>query len=146
QNREVPPLAYDRVYRLRATFPDLDVVLNGGVIGVQPALDHLAHVDGIMLGRAAYQNPWILAGIGARLGHPVANTRREVIELMVGYADKHITNGGRLQQVARHMLGLFHGQPGARKWRQVLSQNMHLDGAEPELLLQACPESELCAA
>ncbi len=144
QNREVPPLAYDRVYRLRATFSDLDVVLNGGVVDVQSALDHLAGVDGVMLGRAAYQKPWILAEIGARLGHPVPTTRREVVKLMAGYAEKHIAGGGRLQQVARHMLGLFHGQPGARSWRQVLSQNMHLDGAGAELLLQACPEPEFC--
>ncbi len=144
QNREVPPLAYDRVYRLRATFPDLDVVLNGGVVDVQAALDHLAGVDGVMLGRAAYQNPWILADIGVRLGHRVPTSRREVVKLMAGYADQHIAGGGRLQQVARHMLGLFHGQPGARSWRQVLSQNMHLDGAGAELLLQACPEPEFC--
>jgi len=146
QNREVPPLAYDRVYRLRSTFPDLVVLLNGGIVEVQAAVDHLVHVDGVMLGRAAYQNPWILADLGARLGHPVPETRREIVKAMAGYAARHIANGGRLHQVARHMLGLFHGQPGARSWRQMLSQNMHLDGAEPELLMEACPEAEACEA
>lgn len=140
QNREVPPLMYERVYRLGKAFPDLGVVLNGGIVEIEPALAHLAHVDGIMLGRAAYQNPWILAELSRRLDLPAADSHRAVVEAMVEYAAVHIRHGGRLQHVARHMLGLFHGQPGAKRWRQVLSQNMHRDGAGPELLLEACPE------
>jgi tRNA-dihydrouridine synthase A len=142
QNREIPPLAYDRVHRLRQIFADLTIVLNGGLITVDAAVDHLRHVDGVMLGRAAYQNPWILAELGATLGHEVAQTRHQVVADMATYAQDHIARGGRLQQIARHMLGLFHGQPGARRWRQHLSQNMHKPEADPELLLRACPERE----
>ncbi|MFW5815850.1 MAG: tRNA dihydrouridine(20/20a) synthase DusA [Wenzhouxiangella sp.] len=140
QNREVPPLAYERVHHLRERFPQLRFVLNGGLTEVDQALAELAQVDGIMLGRAAYQHPWILVELGRRLGQPVADSRSSVIEAMADYAADHLARGGRLQQVARHMLGLFHGQPGARRWRQVLSQNMHRPEAGPELFFQACPE------
>ena len=140
QNREIPPLVYERVYRLRDLFPDSAIVLNGGVVEVAAALEHLERVDGVMLGRAAYQNPWILAELGSHLGHAVADSRRAVVHAMSDYAEAHLASGGRLQQVARHMLGLFHGQPGARAWRQRLSQTMHKPGAGPELLLEACPE------
>jgi len=140
QNREIPPLAYDRVHRLRRTFPDLHFILNGGLTNVESALSELEWVDGIMLGRAAYQDPWILVELGRRLGQPVARSRAAVIELMADYAADQIAGGGRLQQVARHMLGLFHAQPGAKRWRQRLSQNMHRPDVGPELLFQAMPE------
>ena len=140
QNREIPPLAYDRVHRLRRTFPQLHFVLNGGLTAVEQAMVELEQVDGIMLGRAAYQDPWILVELGCELGQPVADSRVEVIEVMADYAARHIARGGRLQQVARHMLGLFHAQPGAKRWRQVLSQNMHRPEVGPELLLQALPQ------
>jgi tRNA-dihydrouridine synthase A len=140
QNREIPPLAYDRVYRLREAFPDLRFVLNGGLTEVEPALAELAHVDGIMLGRAAYQQPWILVELGRRLDQSVADSRTDVIEVMADYAAMHIARGGRLQQVARHMLGLFHGCPRAKRWRQVLSQSMHRPEVGPELFFHACPE------
>ena len=140
QNREIPPLAYDRVHRLRRTFPRLHFILNGGLTAVEQAMVELEQVDGIMLGRAAYQDPWILVELGCELGQPVADSRVEVIEVMADYAARHIARGGRLQQVARHMLGLFHAQPGAKRWRQVLSQNMHRPEVGPELLLQALPQ------
>ncbi|WP_338063109.1 tRNA dihydrouridine(20/20a) synthase DusA [Wenzhouxiangella limi] len=140
QNREIPPLAYARVHQLREAFPGLRFILNGGLREVDSALAELAHVDGIMLGRAAYQHPWILVELGDRLGQPVADSRSSVIEAMADYAADHIARGGRLQQVARHMLGLFHGCPGARRWRQILSQNMHRPGVGPELFFHACPE------
>ena len=140
QNREIPPLAYERVHGLREAFPELHFILNGGLTEVETALAELERVDGIMLGRAAYQHPWILVELGQRLGQPVAGSRSAVIKVMADYAAEHMARGGRLQQVARHMLGLFHGQPGAKRWRQVLSQNMHLPGAGPELLFEACPE------
>ncbi|QOC23316.1 tRNA dihydrouridine(20/20a) synthase DusA [Wenzhouxiangella sp. AB-CW3] len=141
QNREIPPLAYERVHGIKQAFPDLTIVLNGGVVDVAGAAAELEHVDGVMLGRAAYQNPWILAELSQRLGLPAAESRRGVIERMGDYARGHIERGGRLQQVARHMLGLFHCQPGARGWRQKLSQNMHLPDAGPELFYDATPES-----
>lgn len=140
QNREIPPLAWERVHRLPSLFPELQFVLNGGVVEAEQVSSHLEYVQGVMLGRAAYQNPWILADAGRLLGQPVAESRRAVVEAMAEYAARHIGNGGRLQQVARHMLGLFHGRPGARSWRQKLSQNMHMDGVGPDLLIEACPE------
>ena len=140
QNREIPPLDYERVHHLRHNFPDLKFVLNGGLTEVGQCLAELERVDGIMLGRAAYQDPWILADLGRRLGQTVATSRQAVIEVMAEYAAAHIANGGRFQQVARHMLGLFHARPGAKRWRQVLSQNMHRPGVGPELLFEACPE------
>ena len=142
QNRDIPPLIYDRVYGLRTRYPDQTIVVNGGVVEIEAALEHLKHVDGLMLGRAAYQNPWILVELGSRLGHTVAGSRREVVASMSEYAEAHLSAGGRLSHIARHMLGLFHGQPGARAWRQRLSQNMHKPAVEPSLLLDACPEGE----
>ena len=143
ENREVPPLDYPRVHRLKDEHPTLTIVINGGITTVEQALDQLEIVDGVMLGRAAYQNPWILAELGRSLGQRVADSRRSVVEHMADYAERHLSRGGRLQHVARHMLGLFHGQPGARSWRQTLSQNMHLANAGPDLLIKACPESDV---
>jgi len=140
QNREIPPLAYERVHFLRQRFPSLKFVLNGGLTEVEQSLAELEHVDGIMLGRTAYQDPWILVELGHRLGQNVATSRSAVIERMADYAAAHMARGGRLQHVARHMLGLFHAQPGAKRWRQMLSQNMHRPGIGPELFYQACPE------
>ncbi|TVS10914.1 MAG: tRNA dihydrouridine(20/20a) synthase DusA [Wenzhouxiangella sp.] len=140
QNREIPPLAYERVHGLRERFPYLRFILNGGLTDAEAVLAELDRVDGVMLGRAAYQNPWILVETGRALSLPVAVSRRAVVEIMADYAAGHIARGGRLQQVARHMLGLFHGCPGAKRWRQMLSQNMHRPDVGPELLQQACPE------
>ncbi len=140
QNREVPELQYDRVHRLKRVFPELHFVLNGGLAEPDDDLAHLDQLDGLMLGRAAYQDPWVLVRFGRRLGQPVAGSRQAVIAAMADYAAEHIRNGGRLAHVARHMLGLFHGCPGARSWRRTLSQRMHELDAGPELLLSACPE------
>jgi tRNA-dihydrouridine synthase A len=141
QNREIPPLDHARVARLKQRHPDVEVVINGGITAADQALAHLEHFDGVMLGRAAYHQPWILSELGARLGQPVARSRLQVVERMAEYAEDHLLRGGRLQQIGRHMLGLFHGCPGARGWRQTLSQNMHRPDAGPELLIQACPEA-----
>ena len=141
QNREVPPLDYERVARLKTAFPQLKVILNGGIVDLDTAIRALETFDGVMLGRAAYQNPWILAEIQARLDPGRApHDRAAVIAEMAEYARRMAeTRDVRLQAVARHMLGLFHGQPGARSWRRGLSQNMHLDGAGPELLERFMP-------
>jgi len=141
QNREVPPLDYERVGRVKQRHPDREVIINGGITEVDQALAQLELFDGVMLGRAAYHRPWILSELGRALGQPVAESRRAVVERMADYAEAHQASGGRLQHVGRHMLGLFHGCPGARAWRQTLSQNMHLPNAGPELLIEACPEA-----
>lgn len=140
QNREVPPLDHARVRRLARRFPDLEFVLNGGIERPEQALGELEHVHGVMLGRAAYQNPWVLAEIERRLSAGAgadARTRADVVSAMVDYASGQQDRGVRVASIGRHMLGLFHGQPGARAWRRFLSQRMHLDGAGPELLGEA---------
>lgn len=137
QNREVPPLDHARVRRLAERFPGLRIVINGGIERPDQALAELDHVDGVMLGRAAYQNPWVLVELERLLGAGAASTRAEVVGAMIDYASEQRERGVRLASIGRHMLGLFHGQPGARAWRRFLSQRMHLDGAGPELLGEA---------
>ncbi len=124
ENREVPPLDYGRVYRLKAQHPGLTVVINGGIASLDEAAEHLAHVDGVMLGRAAYQTPYILADVDRRLFgdecEPVS--RAQAVEAMLPHIARHLQSGGRLNNVARHMLGLYHGRPRARAFRRHLSE------------------------
>jgi tRNA-dihydrouridine synthase A len=130
QNRDVPPLDYDRVYRLKLRLPGVTIVINGGIMTLDDARDHLAHTDGVMLGRAAYQSPYILADVDQILfGAPQpAITRTEIVDQMVPYIEAQLAKGTRLHQVTRHMLGLYNGQPNARQWRRHLSTL----GVEPE--------------
>ena len=139
QNRDVPPLNYDRVYRLAERRPDLTISINGGIVDLAEAADHLAKVDGVMLGRAAYQNPWILADVDRALfgSENPATERRSVVGQLAEYAEQVMTGGARLRHVTRHVLGLYQGQPGARAWRRHLSENMHLDTATPQTLIDA---------
>lgn len=124
QNREIPPLQYERVYRAKARRPELQFMLNGGVKTVAEIRAHQAHVDGVMIGREAYQNPWLLTAFDTlENATPAALKRSDVVAAMVDYTRDHIAIGGRCWHVARHMLGLFQGLPGARSWRQFLSQN-----------------------
>jgi len=122
---EVPPLKYEYVYRLKQDFPQLRIVINGGISSRQQIEEHLAHVDGVMLGRAAYHNPWLLADAG--------KTRADVVKGMAGYAK----TAASLRQVTRHMLGLYHGHPRARLWRRLLSDSALLKQNNPGLLLDA---------
>jgi len=137
QNREVPPLDHARVRRLAERFPDLRIVMNGGIEQSNQALAELEHVDGVMLGRAAYQNPWVLAEIAGALGAAGVANREAAVLAMADYAEIQCEKGVRVSSIARHLLGLFRGRPGARAWRRSLSQCMHLDGARPEILLEA---------
>jgi tRNA-dihydrouridine synthase A len=125
ENREIPPLKYDYVYRLKQDFPQLEFVINGGITSAQQIQEHLAHVDGVMLGRAAYHNPWLLADAG--------KTRAAVVHRMAEYA-KAV---GSLRHVTRHMLGLYHGHPRARLWRRMLSDPAFLGRNDPRILLDA---------
>ncbi|OQM76752.1 tRNA dihydrouridine(20/20a) synthase DusA [Manganibacter manganicus] len=136
ENRDIPPLDYGRVYRLKQKYPNRFIGLNGGIQSIDEGLEHRRHVDGVMLGRAAYHMPGILAGVDtAFYGEPsVALDLSRVIDTMADYAGCHIADGGRLGHVTRHMVGLFHGMPGARRWRQVLSTNAAKPGAGPEVL------------
>ena len=138
ENRTVPPLKYDHVYRLKQELPDLAVVLNGGITRVEHVTDALRRVDGVMIGRQAYHDPYILALIQRRLDPQFAlPDRREVIEYMLPYIEEQLSKGERLGRITRHMLGLFAGEPGARAWRRYLSENAFRDGAGTEVLTNA---------
>ncbi|SEM50305.1 tRNA-U16,U17-dihydrouridine synthase [Loktanella fryxellensis] len=140
ENRDIPPLDYDLVMAMKAAFPHLHLSVNGGITSLDQAQDFLdAGMDGVMVGRAAYHDPCaILLDADCRIygrghtGDPVA-----VVHAMLPYIADHLAAGGRLGQVTRHMLGLFQGQPGARQWRRFLSENAHVDGASPQVVLDA---------
>ena len=125
ENREIPPLKYDYVYRLKRDFPHLEIVINGGITSMSQVELHLKSVDGVMIGRAAYSNPWFLADAG--------KTRAEVARAMYEYAKK----AESLRHVTRHILGLYRGMPRARLWRQMLSDAERLKRNRPELILEA---------
>ncbi|HEY5899663.1 MAG TPA: tRNA dihydrouridine(20/20a) synthase DusA [Burkholderiales bacterium] len=127
ENREIPPLKYDYVHRLKRDFPDLEIVINGGITTRAQIDEQLARVDGVMLGRAAYHDPWLLADAG--------KTRSAVIVAMLDYARRH--REVPIRSIARHMLGLYHGAPRARLWRRLLSDAERLRENRPELLLEA---------
>ncbi|MCL4153599.1 UNVERIFIED_CONTAM: hypothetical protein GTU68_038334 [Idotea baltica] len=124
QNREIPPLDYSRVYQLKQDFPDLEIVLNGGIESLVQTKAHLQQLDGVMMGRAAYQNPWILATVDEELFGSTAtvSSRLEVIERLIPYIENEIENGARLSSICRHILGLFQGVPGAKRFKRILSE------------------------
>jgi tRNA-dihydrouridine synthase A len=128
ENREIPPLKYDDVDRLKRDFPGLQVINNGGIVSVSEVQAHLEHVDGVMLGRAAYHDPWVLAD--------AARTRADVARAMVPYVEAHVSKGGSVRNVVRHMLGLYHGTRRARLWRRMLSDAGALRRNDPRLLLE----------
>ncbi len=139
ENREIPPLDYPRVYQLKRDFPHLTMAVNGGVKTMEEIEAHLVHLDGVMVGREAYQNPYLLAEIDQRLfgsDKPVKK-RREIVEAMYPYIERQLANGSYLGHISRHMLGLFQNMPGARQWRRHISENAHKPGAGIEVLEQA---------
>jgi tRNA-dihydrouridine synthase A len=139
QNREIPPLDHDLVHRVKRAYPHLEIIINGGIETLDQTEDHLAHVDGVMLGRAAYQTPWVLADVDRRFFGATgpAPNRWQVVEEMVDYARARRAERVPLKSITRHMLGLFQGLPGARSWRRFLSENANEFDAAPELLRQA---------
>lgn len=139
QNREVPPLRYDVVARLRDCFPALTVLLNGGIQALDEAERHLQSFDGVMIGRAAYRNPYLLAEADHRIfGRPtLIRSRHEVVRRLLPYIDRQLTRGTRLSAITRHLVGLFQGQPGAKRWRRYISEHAHRPGAGTEVLERA---------
>jgi tRNA-dihydrouridine synthase A len=127
ENREIPPLKYPYVYRLKRDFPQLEIVINGGITSGAQIAEQLRHVDGVMLGRAAYHDPWLLADASKTRGH--------VVSAMVTYARR--MKDVPLRSITRHILGLYHGQPHARVWRRMLSDSERLKRNDPNLLLEA---------
>ncbi len=139
ENREVPPLRYERVHRLKADFPHLEIVINGGILTLDQALEQLERVDGVMMGRAVYHAPWLLAEADRRIFgddfHPGSPHR--VVRRMLPLVEQECSRGVPLKRITRHLLGLFHGRPGAKRWRRYLSEHAHLPDAGPEVLVAA---------
>jgi tRNA-dihydrouridine synthase A len=138
ENRTVPPLRYDWVYRLKQDFPQLTLVLNGGIRTLEEVQVHLAHLDGVMLGRAVYDDPFVLEQADSKLfGRAHSSTRLEVAQAMIRYVQTQVERGTPLWAVVRHMLNLFKGQPGGRLWRRLLSERASRRGAGVEVLQEA---------
>jgi len=153
ENRDVPPLRYDLVYRLKSEFPHLDISINGGIKTLDAVAEHLKQVDGVMLGRAVYESPYLLAEADRRFfgAQEAPVERHAVVEAMLPYIERRMGQGAPLGAMTRHMLGLFQGLPGARAWRRHLSENAHKSGAGPEVVLSAlakvrrAPSAEVAA-
>ncbi|MYB89633.1 MAG: tRNA dihydrouridine(20/20a) synthase DusA [Proteobacteria bacterium] len=137
QNRSVPPLRYEFVYRLKQDFPNLKIVLNGGLSDEAKILSHLEHVDGVMIGREAYENPYFLARLDAALFHTQLPSRGEVLDAYKGYARRQLDAGVPLATLCRHLSGLFHSMPGARAWRRVLNESTGKKDASLEIIRTA---------
>jgi tRNA-dihydrouridine synthase A len=138
QNRDVPPLHYDWVYRLKQESPELQITINGGIDSLESVNSHLEHVDGVMLGRAAYHTPWLLAECQRQLFDKKAiESREDIIEPMSAYLENQVRGGTAVKHISRHMLGLFQGLPGAKAWRRYLSENAYRDDNNTDLLNQA---------
>ncbi|HJU38498.1 MAG TPA: tRNA dihydrouridine(20/20a) synthase DusA, partial [Tahibacter sp.] len=137
ENREIPPLNYDRVYRLKRDFPDLVVVINGGITTVDAVVEHLHHVDGVMLGRAAYHDPYVLARVEEALYGVAPPSRDAVLRALLPYIEAERERGTAFKHIARHILGLYQGLPGARAFRRVLSERAHRADAGVDVLLAA---------
>jgi tRNA-dihydrouridine synthase A len=139
ENREVPPLDYPLVYRLKAAHPDFEIIINGGIAGIDAAQEQLAYVDGVMMGRAAYQEPWRLLDVDPRLYRqpvPFASAKDAALA-MIPYIERELAHGARLHSITRHMLGLFHAVPGARAFRRHLSTEAVKPGADARVLVEA---------
>ncbi len=138
ENREIPPLDYPLVYRMKQAFPELTIVINGGIGSLKDVQTHLQHVDGVMLGRAAYHSPWMLLDVDREIfGAAGARTREQAVRAMLDYVERQLVLGTPLIAITRHMLGLYHGVPGARLWRRMLSEEARKPGARAGLILEA---------
>lgn len=139
ENRNVPPLDYDRVYRLKHAMPGVTVIINGGIAGIEDAKAHLEHVDGVMLGRAAYQEPWRLLSVDREIFGEAAPraTMQDALEAMMPYIEQQLVRGTRLHAITRHFVGAFHAVPGARAFRRYLAEQGVKPGAGLEVLRDA---------
>ncbi len=139
ENREIPPLDYQRVYRVKEDYPHLTIAINGGIQTMADVATHLAHVDGVMVGREAYQNPYMLADVDRLVfgDTAVVPSRHQIVEKMIPYIERELARGNQLAHVTRHMLGLFQGKVGARAWRRHLSEHACRKGAGIQVLLDA---------
>jgi len=139
ENRDVPPLRYEDVYELKQSMPELEIIINGGICDLDTAELQLKHVDGVMMGREVYHNPFIMSQVDQRFygAQEAELTRMEIIEKLFPYIQQEISKGTRLHAISRHILGLFNGQPGARKWRRYISENAPRADADEQVIRQA---------
>ena len=140
ENREVPPLRYDYVHRLKRERPGLTVVINGGIKTLETVLDELEYIDGVMIGREAYYNPYMLARVDLDIYQDAAagiSSREQIVEQMCEYIDREVARGAVLHSITRHILGLYQGCHGARAWRRHLSEKAHTDGADSSVVREA---------
>lgn len=143
ENRHIPPLQYEVVYQLKRDFPHLTIIINGGIKSVDEIKAHLVHVDGVMIGREAYANPYFLTELQQTF-YPATSviSRHESVQKMIPYIHEQLKHGVRLSAISRHMLGLYQGLPGARQWRRYLSQHAHLPGADAAVVEEAAKAVE----
>jgi len=137
ENRDIPPLRWEVAAKLKRDFPHLTIVLNGGIKTPAQAQEAIKTTDGAMIGREAYQNPYMLALMAEDIFGDTVHTRAEIAERMFPYIERMMAKGVPLKDITRHMLGLYHGQPRARKWRQILSAEAHKDGASIDVVREA---------
>lgn len=139
QNRDIPPLRYDAVYQLKQAMPQLEIIINGGINNLSDAQAQLQYVDGVMLGREVYHNPYLLARVDQQFYHTsrLMPSRTDIVEAFLPYVEAQLKQGTRLHAMSRHILGLFNGLPGAKKWRRHISENATRDSAGVEVLQQA---------
>jgi tRNA-dihydrouridine synthase A len=139
ENREIPPLHYDYAYRVKEEMPQVEIILNGGITTLDEVAEHLKHVDGVMMGREAYHNPFIMQQVDGLFYHDArpVRTRDEVCQEFIEYGRRKMQDGARLNYLSRHILGLYHNVPGAKKFRRYISENSHHDNASIEILEQA---------
>lgn len=150
ENRDIPPLKYAWVYDLKARYPHLEIIINGGIKTFDDCHQHLQHTDGVMLGREAYHNPWLLAGVDAEFfGQPVTvSSRHDALRRVLPFIQEELDRGVYLSHITRHLMGLFHGQPGGRQFRRYISENAHRPGSGIEVVEAAMakvPEPEVTA-
>ncbi|MBK67688.1 MAG: tRNA dihydrouridine(20/20a) synthase DusA [Rickettsiales bacterium] len=144
ENRDIPPLHYDRVYKLKQDFPELEIIINGGIKTIDEMQEHIKQCDGVMVGREAYSNPWLLKDVEEQLfKNKVIKTKLQIVEEMAIYAQKEIDEGrAQLKDIARHMLGLYQNCAGAKAWRRTLSTKVYEEPTNVQILIDAAQEVE----
>lgn len=147
ENRDIPPLDYPLVYRIKREFPELEIIINGGITTIDDCTEHLAHVDGVMLGREAYQNPMILVAAEQYLfgNEHYQPSRRDILERFLPYVETQLEQGVALHHITRHILGLYHAVPGGKMFRRTLSQRAHLASSDASLITEAMTTAEIAA-
>ncbi|MCK5896513.1 MAG: tRNA dihydrouridine(20/20a) synthase DusA [Cocleimonas sp.] len=146
ENRQIPPLNYELVYQIKREYPQLEIILNGGIKTLEESQYHLRHVDGVMLGREVYHNPYVMIQVDAdiyNIARPIAS-RKQLLHQYFSYIEEKLVEGVPLKHMSRHLLGLFQGQAGAKAWRRYISENAHKKGADITVLQRAMDKVEAC--